>query len=472
MVTGLLSLKLATAWLSNESLGLWNFLFATVSYFSLLELGFGQGVARLLGEPLAGGDKEKASQLVSTGLFILAIQAVLVVVVGLSFGGLVLEWAEVPPHLRDKALVLWWVIVVVRGISLPLVILHAVIWVQNRVYIIYVIGIVTSWIGLGAFYFGLTRGEDLLAYTWSIALPALLTAVLLVVALARNAQGIEIRAAHIRRGVAGEIFGFSSAVFVTTLVPQLSVVSQSFIAAGVCGLEATAVLGVNTRIGLLLSSIAMRVFDAFIPRWAAAYCDSGMGSVRFEYVLVARLTLLGVVGTTIVVLLCNRPFIEWWTRPDLFGGVLLTVVVSLTVLFQSVLRVLTFPFMLARKLKRLAWVLVCGLVLELVLQWVLASWFGLVGLVSAVPIAGLLLVVWFAAAGYSRIVGSSWVHVFSDDAVWYLPSLLVALIVCWLWTPGGGPFAQLVQLAAMALLLLIPIGWRGFLLGRSLVPKK
>ena len=472
LVTGILSLKVATTWLSNESLGLWNFLFGTISYFSLLELGFGQGVARLLGEPVAGGDTQKASQLVSTGLFILAMQGILVLVIGLTFGKLILEWAGVPPWLQYKASLLWLVIVIVRGVSLPLVILHGVIWVQNRVYIIYAIGILTSWIGLGAFYLGLTFGEDLLAYTWSIGLPALLTSVLLIVALACNSKGIHIRVEHIKRTVAGEILGFSSAVFMTTLVPQLSVASQSFIAARVCGLDATAVLGVNVRIGLLLSGIALRVFDAFVPRWAATYCHSGIEPVRSEYVFVTRLTLLVGCGSTILLLLCNRPFIEWWTRPDLFGGALLTLVVAISFLFQSVLRILTFPFILIRELKILAWVLVCGLVLELFLQWFLASCFGLVGLVSAVPIAGMLLVVWFAAAGYTRIIGATWVHVFTEDVLWYLPSLLIALIVCWRWTPAGGAFPQLIQLASVAILLMLPIAWRSFLLGRLIVPKK
>jgi O-antigen/teichoic acid export membrane protein len=367
---------------------------------------------------------------------------------------------------------LWLVIVIVRGVSLPLVILHGVIWVQNRVYIIYSIGILTSWIGLGAFYLGLTFGEDLLAYTWSIGLPALLTSALLIVALAFNSQGIRIRVEHIKRDVAGEIFGFSSAVFITTLVPQLSVASQSFIAARVCGLDATAVLGVNARIGLLLSGIAMRVFDAFVPRWAATYCHSGIEPVRSEYVLVTRLTLLVGCGSTILLLLCNRPFIEWWTRPDLFGGALLTLVVALSFLFQSLLRILTFPFMLIRELKILAWVLVCGLVLELFLQWILATYFGLVGLVSAVPIAGMLLVGWFAVAGYTRIIGASWFHVFSKDALWYLPSLFIALLVCLLWSPVGGAFAQLIMLASVAFILILPIGWKIYMLGHSLLLNK
>jgi hypothetical protein len=47
---------------------------------------------------VAGGDTQKASQLVSTGLFILAIQGFLVLVVGLTFGKLILELPGIPRH--------------------------------------------------------------------------------------------------------------------------------------------------------------------------------------------------------------------------------------------------------------------------------------------------------------------------------------------------------------------------------------
>ena len=471
MITGLLSLKVATIWLSNETLGLWNFLFATVSYFALLEFGFGQGVARLLGEPLAAGDNEKASQLVTTGLLILAFQGILVLVIGLPLGNSILNWAGVPPHLKQQAVVLWWVIVLVRGLSLPLVILHAIIWVQNRVYIVYGIGILGSWIGLAAFYYGLICGANLLAYSWSLALPALLTAGFLVSAILRNSQGIQIRRSHFKWAVAGEIFGFSSAVFVTTVIPQLSSVSQSLIATRVCGLEATAVLAVNTRIGQLMSTIAMRAFDAFIPRWAATYCESGMNSLRDEYVRVCRLVFLGMAGTTVAVLLCNRPFIEWWTRADLFGGPLLTVVAALTVLFQGILRLLTYPFMLTRNMRRFAWVLACGLVIELVLQVLFASYYGLAGLVVAIPVAGFLLVFWFAALSFSRIIGTHWWHVFVFDTLWCLPSLVIATVAGAYWIPAAPPFTQLALLTLLGTLLVIPIGWRTFQLGRTLTER-
>ena len=83
IVCSLLTLKVATTWLSNEALGLWGFLFATVSYFTLLEFGFGQAVGRLLGEPLAAKQAVRASQYVTTGLAILVGQGILVMLLGL-----------------------------------------------------------------------------------------------------------------------------------------------------------------------------------------------------------------------------------------------------------------------------------------------------------------------------------------------------------------------------------------------------
>ena len=469
IITSLLLLKLATSWLSNEVLGLWNFLFATVSYFALLEFGFGQGVARLLGEPLARGDQGKASQLVSTGLGLLIIQSLVVTAVGVSLGNFFLDWAGVPARLREKALILWWVIVLARGLSLPLVILHGVIWAQNRVYIIYFTGLIASWVGLGVFYLGLTHGADLLAYAWSVGVPAVLTAVVLVASLIRNSEGIRVGFSHFKWPVAKEIVGFSSAVFVTTLVPQLSTVSLSFIAARVCGLEATAVLAVNTRIAQLLSSIATRAFDAFIPRWAATYCNLGIGAVRTEYLIVSRLTFLTAVSAGIVILLCNRPFIEWWTRPDLFGGNLLTVVVVAAMLFQCFLRLMSFPFMLARELRMLAGVLIGGLLIELALQWAFASWFGLPGLVAAVPLAGMLLVFWFAGRGFSRIMEVNWIRLLSSDWLWLLPSVIAAVLIPIWWVPPGDPFMRLVSSGLVAMALLVPIGVRVSQLCRTMM---
>jgi O-antigen/teichoic acid export membrane protein len=468
VVTGLLTLKAGATWLPTDAFGLWTVLYATGAYFALLELGLGQGVARLLAEPVARGDLAAANRLISTGVCIATAQALAVLLVGWFGEPLVLRWANVPPSLVDDAVVLWRCVVLVQAVSLPLVFLQAILWVQNRVYLVYGIGALAAWVGLGALYLGLSLGVGVSAYAWSLSLSSAVSVILITVVLARSGHGLTIRLSDVRREAAREILGFSLTVFVITLAPQLAVVSQSVIAARVGGLEMAAVLAVNTRIGWMLYAVSMRAFDAFIPRWNATSGARGLSAVRSEYVLVGRVTMLAATGAAVVVVLCNRPFIEWWARADLYGGSALTLAVAMTVVSQAITRVWMFPIRLTRHLTPLAGVVVAGLVIELALQWVLASRFGSAGLVAAGPIAAASLLAWFAAREFTRLIEMPWRVVLVSDLRWYGPSLVAAVIFAMWWTPPGSPLRQLILLSLVASGLLLPVARRALALGLSL----
>lgn len=468
VITGLLTLRAGTTWLPTEAFGLWTVLSATGTYFALLELGLGQGVARLLAEPVARGDHRAANQLISTGVVIAGAQAVVVLLLGWLGEGIVLRWAGIPAALMDSAIVLWRCVVLVQAISLPLLFLQAILWVQNRVYLVYGIGALAAWAGLGALYLGFSLGVGVTAYAWSLLVSSAVSVVLVLAVLLRSGRGLAFRPSHVQRESARHILGFSLTVFLITLAPQLALVSQSVIAARVGGLEMAAVLAVNTRIGWMLYAVAMRAFDAFIPRWNAACSAHGLSAVRSEYVIVARVTVLASAGAAILVLVCNQPFIEWWARADLYGGPALTVAVALAILGHAVTRVWMFSIRLTKELARLAVVVTGGLAIELVLQWALASRFGPAGLVAAAPLAALCLAAWFSAGAFSKLMATHWRVPISEDRWWYGPSLVAAIAIGAWWSPSGPPLQRLVLLGLVALGLLAPVAWRVLALGRSL----
>lgn len=469
MACGLITLRLATQHLSAEELGIWNFVFATVSYFALLEFGLGPGIARLLGDPLASGDQKKANELFTTGLLLLGFQGALFLVLGWFFREPLLAWGRVPDGLFHSTAILWTGVVLIRSLTLPVVLLNGILWAQNRVYWIHSTSALWPWAGLGVFAWALSHGNGLLAYLWSLTIPAVLSVISIVIAVLLGPHRFRLVRKGFHFGVVREIFGYSWSVFAASGAAQLSTLSQMIIVTRVCGLETAGIFAVTARVPSLLMGIITKPFDSFIPRWSANFCKSGVDAVRNEFLLILRCSILGTAAAGIAVCVVNPAFVRFWTKPELFGGPLLNTGLAVLLIYQMISRAFSYAFTMRKQMTGFAMASLASVGLEIGMQVLGAKIIGPAGVIYGYLAAVGMFLLWYILRNGCRMLDVGARQAFLPDLLWWGIPLMAGIVLgaSQPWKIGSGTFEGFLVSALFAILIALPIGIRIFLLLRA-----
>lgn len=470
IVTGLLSIRLATRFLSTEEFGLWGFTMQTVGYLLLLDLGVSSSVARLFGEPLASGDPRKADAWFTLSLLTLALQALLILGIGWFLCPHVLHWFNIPAHLQKEASQIWIACLAIRSVSLISSLSFAILHAQNRVYWSNTIQALGTWGGLGAFALMLWQHWGVMAYAWSAGCSAAICIVGAFFAVRRGGHRFHLTFSGVTRSNLRHLFGFSSSVFVLGLATQVYFASQTLVATKLLGLEAAAILTVTSRSTSIAISSIWKPFDSFSPRWQVAYCADDLTRVAREFSLMTRFTILITATAAAVVALVNQPFILWWTKPEYFGGVGLTLMLCGFILVQGVNRCFCTLFPLTLRMRKYAAVNLISVVVAIVLMVVLTRWMGLVGIPTALILTDLLYPTWhYLRSGPVPFKVNGLTILIKDMPLW-IPVLALAA--------AGSLFLQsirfpshliwLLSALACSALCTFPLVWRAIKLIRQL----
>jgi O-antigen/teichoic acid export membrane protein len=431
MITGLMTIRLATHHLSQEEFGLWNFTMQTVGYFMMLELGMSGSGTRLLGEPLARGDQAKMDSWFTLSVIALSAQALVILLLGLFSRPLIFSWFQIPAHLLDKATSLWVVFLAIQAVGLVFKLSFAILYAQNRVYWTHILQTAGLWITLLTFAWMIFRGTGVISYAWAVGISSLLISLGGIAVVLRGSHRFRITLKHASVEELVRMFRFSGAVFFVGLATQVYVASQGLVATKIQGLETAAIFAVTTRSVMLASQFVWRPLDAFSPRWQIAFCSGAKGSVSAEFALMTRLTLLLSVAGACAIALFNRPFVMLWTKPEYFGGMTLTMLAAVFIVIQSINRCYTAPFILTMKLRAYIWVSFGSIVLGVALMSLLTKSHGIVGIPAGMIATELVFPLWFyAAKGGGALLESPFSPLLADWFFWF-PSLVLGFGAAW-----------------------------------------
>ena len=468
--TGLLSLRLATHYLSQEEFGLWSFTMQTVGYFMLLDLGVANSITRLLGDPLATKDQRKINSWFTLSVVTLGLQALLIVGVGIAFRPFVLEWFNIPEHLRERASNLWLSFLLIQAVALVFKVSFAILHAQNRAYMTSTVQVIGSWVGLGTFFWMASLGWGVMSYAFSSGASVLFISLGGVLAVWRGKHRFGFSLYGINKHQISRMFGFSSSIFVIGLAIQVYFASQTLIATKILGLEAGAVLTVTGRAAGIATGMIWRPFDAFAPRWQVAYCASDYDRVTREFRLMSRFTIMLSVAAAVAMVLMNQPFVLWWTKPGYFGGQILTNLMAVFVIIQAIDRCFVSPFVLAVKMRGYTIVTLLSVACAICLMFTLTKWMGLIGIPPGLIITDLAFPVWYYMIKGGAKISVSGLHVIWEDLAYMAPAALAAVLVSlglerisihtnWLW---------LIIATGCAIVICAPLLWRAFSLLRKL----
>ena len=395
IATALLLIRIATRHLSPEELGLWTFCFASVGYFLLLDFGVSNSLGRLFADPINKGDHRATSGWLLLTLCVLTVQGVVIAIVALLLRDPLIGWFDIPEHLVPEAKSLWTWLVLLQAITLPGRALPGVIHAQNRVYNIHLFSIVSAWINVILFWLWIRQGAGVMSYAYASAVSVGITQLgyIFMVFSGRDRLQffwVKIPWEHLR-----ELFSYAGAIFVLGLATQAMVASQGLIVTKMLGLEALAILSITSRLPGMSNNLVSQPFNAACPRWVLQFTGGQQNKFRCEYGMLVRLTFLGASAATAFIVLMNGPFVQWWTKPEFYGGNLLTALLCLGLPPSILNRCLGFAFHLTKTMWLYTVVLLVGAGLELGLSIILVKTMGLAGIPAATLLVALSLTVWF-----------------------------------------------------------------------------
>lgn len=469
-VTGLLSIKLATHFLSQEEFGLWSFTMQTVGYFMLMDLGVSSSVSRLFGDPLASGDRQRINSWFTLSLLTLTSQALFILGMGLALRSHVIEWFNIPAHLVERASDLWLAFLAIQAIGLVFKLSFAILHAQNRVYWTNHLLIIGSWAGLGAFFLMLNAGWGTLAYAWSAGVTTLVISLAGIWAVRQGGLHFKLSLVGVTRAEVRRLFTFSSSIFALGLASQVYFASQGLVATKLLGLEAAAIFAVTGRAATIAMQSIWKPFDAFAPRWQVAYCNGDIPRVNREFLVMARFTILLAAAAAAGVVLVNQPFVLWWTKPGYFGGQGLSLLLCVFMIVQGINRCFVSPFILTVRMKAYTWVSISGVGIAILLMIVLTKWLGLAGVPAGLILADFVFPFWFYLTKGSECISVNGFRLLGKDIHVWLPIMAVSCLIAVLFERIGfkSSLLWLITATTCGMLLCIPLFCRAITLLKAL----
>ena len=433
VITALLTVRLATGALNPDEFGLWSFTTQSVGYFLLLDFGVSSALGRMFGEPLASGNQRSINSWFTLAVSVLVFQGLVVLCAGMAMRGWVIEWFNIPQHLRFEASRLWLAFLVIQAVNLPLRITSAILFAQNRAYWGNLFPILSAWVGLAGFFFMIKAGSGVMAYAWSSGLGVAIGGIsgILAVACGPNRFGLSFSGITWRQ--AKELFSFASSVFVVGIAIQILFASQALIITKMLGLAAGAMYAVTSRLPLLGMQVLWKPFDAFSPRWQAAHCAGDCVRVRHEFTTMFRLTLLLAFAGVVGIVLVNPVFVKVWTKPEYYGGDGLNILLGLFIIMQTFAHCLTLAFNLHKRMRVFTLVVFMTTGLSVAGMILLTSHFGLPGIPAALVLADLIFAFWFYVFSAGRLLGIAPLKLAALDIVFGLVSVTLAVFISLGW---------------------------------------
>lgn len=471
MLAALLTVRLATQMMSPGEFGLWSFTFQSVGYFLLLDFGVANALGRLFGEPLASGKAEVANGWFNLALFVLIIQGLIIFIIGFLSREWVITWFGIPEDLTGEARKLWTWFLFLQAVNLPFRVTGAILHAQNRVYWTNISGAIVAWISFASFWVCLKNGMGVMSYAYSSTLGVGLTAVMNIAAVATGPHRFWITFVRLPWTHLKEIFGYSWTTFVIGIAIQVSFASQTLIITKLLGLEASAIYNVASRIPLALMPLIWKPFDAFTPRWQQWFCSGETSKISEEYKILFRMTLLLGFGSLVGVMMVGPSFVNWWTKPEYFGGNALNIWLGIYVVWQTYLHCFSFAFNLHKKMTKFASIVAVTVILEVVLEVICVHFIGLAGVPVGSLLASSMLAFWFINIVGGKLIGAHFGILTLKELPWILPSIAgAAAIVTWLPTGMfGGHFQQFICSLILAFLVSAPICFRLYQIARPMM---
>jgi O-antigen/teichoic acid export membrane protein len=306
-----------------EQYGLWSLVWAVVSLFALIDLGFGTSVVKYVADARGKKDADRLRQVVCTLFWVFVAQSTVLGIVSLSlFQGFDKLFA-LPPNLRPTAEIVFVVVASGYLIKLPTAMFRGVLMGDQKLWLANVYQIATNVLYFGCVLWLLPNSPSLRTFAWLNWIVTLLPGVSVAIHCGITMRKeISIRPRHFDFSLLREIWGFSAYQMIIQLGTLVGSRVDTFVVKSALPLTAVAVYTIALRVSEQARAFCLQITRTLTPVLAELHSAGKEESLirvwltgtRFTVAFAAPLLMGGVV--------LAEPLISSWMGPQFHGTVL------------------------------------------------------------------------------------------------------------------------------------------------------
>jgi O-antigen/teichoic acid export membrane protein len=213
---------------------------------------------------------------------------------------------------------------------------------------------------------------------------------------------------------------------------QVMFMSQSLIITKILGLGAVASFAVCSKVPMLLMQLINRPFDAFNPRWQIYWAQGQTEPVVKEYRRMLRFTLGLAALAMICCLATNRWFVFIFGKESLYAGKPFDFFFALFVMGQVWLHCVSYNFILAKRMKHYAAIVVVDTIVSLGVAIAGTKWLGLTGYAAFTAVYVLTgISFWYISLKSPRLLNLSTGSLLQDSraSLLFFPAVLLGSLL-------------------------------------------
>jgi O-antigen/teichoic acid export membrane protein len=325
--------------LGKDAYGIWTLVSASVVYFGILQFGFAGACVKFVASGIASGDRMAVKRTISTAFVVLSVPAVALLAVAPGLAYLFPRVFDVPPGLKEAAMVVVILSTVDFAASIPCDTFGAALVGLQRFDLLSVtltataLAQATSWVVILALGGGLVA---IGAATLTFSLASHVARYLIV----RRQSGepvVTFRAFD--RNLIKPLATMSSWMAVGDILELVTLRLDPLVVAFVAGVPAVGIYALGQKLSGFVESFLAPVLSSFYPHASELSASGGADDFRRTLFAGSRLALCLAIPLTLTVSVLAAPALHAWVGPGFEEAAPVVVFLSLTSLVVAVPRV-------------------------------------------------------------------------------------------------------------------------------------
>jgi len=427
----LISVPLALRYLSKAEFGLWALTLQIASYISLVDLGMGSSISRILIDHKDERANGRYGSTIQSGFLVGLAQGLITLVVGLSLVWFMADWLCIPQDLSKQFLWLMIGQVFLTAGTFVLRMFGQLLYAWQRIDVCNYSGIVQLVTGFAALWISFALGGGVFSLLVGTVVGWLCGAGISALACAK--LGFWPKAGEWGRvswKEFQELFSYGADLFLITLGTQLIISSQTVLVSRQLGMEAAALWAVMTKAFTVVSQIVWRVILNAMPAFAEMHVRNETERMwsRYRSMFITMSVMSGLGGVLFAA--CNGPFVSIWMHGEFSWRPLNNILLGMWLVFLSEQCCYNSLIIFLKEIRGLKFVFLVEGVVFIGVSAVLLPSTGLTGMLTCSVVATAAFTWAVGLWRVAQLLGGQVKPLLWD---WHLPlfSVLVVTVPCW-----------------------------------------
>jgi len=368
----------------KEEWGLWSLIWAVVSLFTLIDLGFGTSVVKYVADARGKRDPARLRRVICTLFWVFVAQSTVLAVVSFSLYQNFDSLFELPHQLRPIAEVVFLVAASGFLLKLPLAMFRGVLVGDQKTWLANGYHIGTNLVYFSAVLLILPMSPSLRTFAWlnwiATLLPALLVAVHCATTMRRE---VSIAPRYFDWSVLREIWGFSFYLMLIQIAALVGSRVDTFVVKSALPLTAVAVYAIGLRVTDEARTFCIQITRTLTPVVAELHSAGAQERLVRVWLTGTRFTVAFATPLLIGCAVLARPLVLAWMGPEFEETIVPMQLLLLASLGSLVHGNSQSQLSMCGDQRFLALAMILGQILNLGLSMGLVVEFGLIGVAAA-----------------------------------------------------------------------------------------